>query len=131
MEVRDGEADQVVGAPPAHGAECMTTRAGYLAGMDAHLKKWDEDVEAFESECERASIALVIAHRKRITDLRACREAAHQTFQKIRTASDPPKEEFRGEMQSALERMQKDLDKVSSQLKTVIETFNDPKGERR
>jgi hypothetical protein len=62
----------------------MDMKAEYVARMQLQLKAWDADLEALAAESAQAGAAARAGYQERIRDLRASRDAARRTLQKIR-----------------------------------------------
>jgi len=95
----------------------MGKNAEYVAKMETQLKKWDADVDALAAEGEKASAKARVAYADQIKSLRATRDAAQQSFQKVRAASEAAAAQMQAGMEAAWETMQKSLTKVSSDLR--------------
>lgn len=95
----------------------MGMNAEYVARMKTQLKKWDADVDALAAQGEKASAEGRAAYHERIQELRAGRDAMHKTFEEIRFAGESAGAQMHAGMEGALDKMQKALEKVSSDLR--------------
>jgi len=97
--------------------ETMSINTEYVARMETQLKKWDADVDALAAEGEKAGAEARAAYHERIKDLRASRDAAQKTFQEIAAANESAGAQLQAVMKQAWETMQKNLEKVSLDLR--------------
>lgn len=95
----------------------MGTRAEFVAGMEAQMKKWDAEVEALVAEGKKASGEARTAYDRRIKELRLSRKAAQKSFQELRVATESAGAQMQAGMEVAWDTMQKALQKVSSDLR--------------
>jgi hypothetical protein len=95
----------------------MSMHSEYIAKMETQLTKWDADVDALAAEGKKAGAAAGAAYDKRITDLRASRDAAQKAFLEISQASESAGAQMQAAMQGAWESMQKAFEKVSSDIR--------------
>lgn len=94
----------------------MGKNAEYLARMEALLKGWDADVDALAVAGEKAGAKAAAVYRERVKGLRASRDAAQETLQQARIATESAGAQMRAAMQTAWESMQRALANVSSEL---------------
>lgn len=94
----------------------MGTNADYLTGMQAHLKKWDADVDLLLAQSKKADGEVRTAYERRLKELRLCRKAAQKSFDEVRVATGAAGERMQAGLQGAWETMQATLEKVSSDL---------------
>ena len=94
----------------------MSTKSEFVTRMEAHLKRWDADVDALAAQGEKVSADARTAYYARIKDLRASREVAQKAFQEILAASESARVQLQATMEATWEAMQKALGKVSSDL---------------
>ena len=95
----------------------MGTRAEFVAGMEAQMKKWDAEVDALVAEGKKASGEARTAYDRRIKELRLGRKAAQKSFQELRVATESAGVQLQAGMEVAWDTMQKALQKVSSDLR--------------
>jgi uncharacterized coiled-coil DUF342 family protein len=97
--------------------ETMSKNSDYAAQMQTQLDKWDADVDALVAEGAKRNAQARTAYEGQVKHLRASRDAAHETFQKLRAASESASAQLRDGMQDAWDSMQKMLTEVSSDLR--------------
>lgn len=95
----------------------MGKNSDYVTRMETQLKQWDADVDALAARGEKANVEAQAAYHAQIKDLRASRDAAQQTFQKIRAASESASAQMHDGMEAMWETMQKTLKKISTDLR--------------
>ena len=95
----------------------MAKNSEYVTRMESQLKKWDADVDALAAKGEKANAEARAAYFAQIKDLRANRDAAQKTFQEILVANESAGAQLQAGMKQAWETMQKNLAKVSSDLR--------------
>jgi hypothetical protein len=95
----------------------MSMNADYVTRMETQLKKWDADVDALAAQGEKANAEGRAAYHAQIKNLRASRDSAQKTFQKIRVASEAAGAQMQAGMEAAWKTMQHSLEKVSSDLR--------------
>lgn len=91
----------------------MSKNSEYVARMEAKLRQWDKDFDAFVAVGERAGDEA----RTGIRDLRASRDAARSFIDRIRFAGESAGAQMHASMESAWEVMRKSLEKASSELR--------------
>jgi len=95
----------------------MSMNTEYVARMETQLKKWDADVDALAAESEKASAEARAAYQAGIKDLRTSRDAAQKTFQEMLVANESAGAQLQAGMKQAWDTMQKNLEKMSSDLR--------------
>jgi hypothetical protein len=96
----------------------MSKNAEYFSTMQAHLKKWDAELEALGMESHKASIAALAAFHENQKRLIASREAAHKTLEDIRFAGDSAGAAMQAGMETAWNKMRDDLASTSKALRS-------------
>ena len=95
----------------------MDKSSEYVTLMETQLKNGDADVDALVANGAQANVAAHAAYQKQIDELRAGRDAAQQTFQEIRVATEAAGAKMRAKMEVAWDTMQKALAKVTADLR--------------
>ena len=95
----------------------MEMNAKYVAMMEEQLKQWDADVEALAAESQKASAKARTIYHAQLKELRASREAAKETFEKVRGASEAHAAQMQVGMEAAWDSMQQALKKTIADLK--------------
>ena len=95
----------------------MEKTSAYVAKMETQLKKWDADVDALVAAGAKASDAARTSYVECVKGLRANRDAARKSFEKMRAASEEAGETMQAAMTATWEGMQKSLAKASADLR--------------
>jgi hypothetical protein len=95
----------------------MSMNTEYVTRMETQLKKWDADVDALAAQGEKASAEGRKTYHEQIKNLRASRDMAQKTFQKIRVANEAAGAQMQAGMEVAWKTMQNSLEKVSLALR--------------
>jgi hypothetical protein len=92
----------------------MSTHDDFIATMEAHLKKWDAEVDDMRAKGKQLAVELRAEYFGRLKQLRTLREDAQTKFQQIRCASDEAAGKLHDGMESAWVAMRNALSKASS-----------------
>jgi len=94
----------------------MGINTEYVARMNEQLKQWDADLDAFAARSELAGAEARAASQDRIKDLRANRDAARKSLQRMRAAGEAAGAQMKAGMEEAWKTMRTALQKASSTL---------------
>ncbi|WP_018606500.1 hypothetical protein [Uliginosibacterium gangwonense] len=95
----------------------MGLTSDYVEKMQALLKKWDADFDVLAAQGKKAGSDVRAAYHERITELRAGRAAAHETFHDLRIAAESANSKMHAGMDLAWESMRTALEKAFSDLR--------------
>jgi hypothetical protein len=95
----------------------MTKKDEYLSMMEAHIKKWDAEVDKLRAKGEQMSAEARVKYAEQIKAMRANRDAAYKKLHEMRAANESAWQHMQSGIDTAWDSMKNALDKASSQFK--------------
>lgn len=86
----------------------------YAVKMESQLKQWDTDVDKLAASTAKHSGEALAAYQETIRRMRAERDSAHDTFNRMRVASDEAGRQLQSKMRVAWHTMEKALEKATA-----------------
>jgi len=86
----------------------------YAVKMESQLRQWDADVDKLADGTAKRSGEALAEYQEAIRRMRAERDAAHDTFNRMRLASDEAGRQLQSKMRVAWHTMEKALEKATA-----------------
>ena len=86
----------------------------YVVKMESQLKQWDTDMDKLAAGTAKRSGDALAEYQETLRSMRAERDAAHETFNRMRVASDEAGRQLQSKMRVAWHTMEKALEKATA-----------------